>query len=493
MTLHEYMESLRQKTVAVLGIGVSNTPLVQLLLRSGIRVTACDKRTKEQLGTLADELEQAGCTLRLGPDYLEGLHEDVIFRTPGLRPDVPQLAAAVANGSVLTSEMEEFFRVCPCPIIAVTGSDGKTTTTTIIAELLKAAGNTVWVGGNIGHPLLCDADRMRPQDYAVLELSSFQLMTMDRSPHIAVVTNLAPNHLDMHKDMAEYVAAKENIFRYQRPGDIAVFNQDNDITRQQALRAVGAVRLFSRRSEPEEGVFDAAAVAHYRDVIACCRKYGVEPFVTLHHFSSPKWLISKGGWEASTTPEDFAHYVRFIIGELGSELHYICTINEANMGIQVAAIAERYKRQMMAQMQAAQSGGNSADGSVQVGINLQKMMEGQKAAAAENLEVFGVEKVENFTSMRTREGDLLILKAHELAKKEIKALYPDIKVGLTLSLHDIQPQEDGMERAKKEWDEEFMHYLPYIKDDDFLGVQNYTRSLIGADGFQPRMVQSLHR
>ena len=239
------------------------------------------------------------------------------------------------------------------------------------------------------------------------------------------------------------------------------------------------------RIEPEEGHFDSEAVDHYKAVIACCKKYGIEPFVTLHHFSSPKWLISKGGWEASTTPEDFAHYVRFIIGELGSELHYICTINEANMGIQVAAIAERYKRQMMAQMQAAQSGGNSADGSVQVGINLQKMMEGQKAAAAENLEVFGVEKVENFTSMRTREGDLLILKAHELAKKEIKALYPDIKVGLTLSLHDIQPQEDGMERAKKEWDEEFMHYLPYIKDDDFLGVQNYTRSLIGAAGQLP--------
>ena len=239
------------------------------------------------------------------------------------------------------------------------------------------------------------------------------------------------------------------------------------------------------RIEPEEGHFDSEAVDHYKAVIACCKKYGIEPFVTLHHFSSPKWLISKGGWEASTTPEDFAHYVRFIIGELGSELHYICTINEANMGIQAAAIAERYKRQMMAQMQAAQSGGNSADGSVQVGINLQKMMEGQKAAAAETLEVFGVEKVENFTSMRTREGDLLILKAHELAKKEIKALYPDIKVGLTLSLHDIQPQEDGMERAKKEWDEEFMHYLPYIKDDDFLGVQNYTRSLIGADGQLP--------
>jgi len=148
-----------------------------------------------------------------------------------------------------------FFQVCPCHMIAVTGSDGKTTTTTIIAELLKAAGRTVHVGGNIGQPLLCQADDMGPEDWAVLELSSFQLMTMDRSPHIAVVTNLAPNHLDVHKDMAEYVAAKENIFRYQRPGDIAVFNQDNDITRQQAGRAVGTVRLFSRQSEPEEGVF----------------------------------------------------------------------------------------------------------------------------------------------------------------------------------------------------------------------------------------------
>ena len=255
MTLREYVDSLRNKTVAVLGIGVSNTPLVRLLLDHGIRVTACDKRTREELGALADELERGGCSLRLGPDYLEGLHEDVIFRTPGLRPDMPQIAAAVSGGSVLTSEMEAFFQVCPCPIIAVTGSDGKTTTTTIIAELLKAAGKTVWLGGNIGHPLLCDADRMRPEDYAVLELSSFQLMTMERSPHIAVVTNLAPNHLDMHRDMAEYVAAKENIFRHQRPGDIAVFNADNSITAEQSSRAVGRSRLFSRQSEPRDGVF----------------------------------------------------------------------------------------------------------------------------------------------------------------------------------------------------------------------------------------------
>ena len=255
MTLRDYVDSLRNKTVAVLGIGVSNTPLVRLLLDHGIRVTACDKRTREELGALADELEGAGCALRLGPDYLEGLHEDVIFRTPGLRPDTPQIAAAVANGSVLTSEMEAFFQVCPCPIIAVTGSDGKTTTTTIIAELLKAAGNTVWLGGNIGHPLLCDAEGMQPHDYAVLELSSFQLMTMDRSPHIAVVTNLAPNHLDIHRDMAEYVAAKENIFRHQTSGDIAVFNADNAITAEQSTRAAGRSRRFSRQSPLSDGVF----------------------------------------------------------------------------------------------------------------------------------------------------------------------------------------------------------------------------------------------
>ena len=255
MTLQEYIASLRGRTVAVIGIGVSNTPLLRLLLREGIAVTACDRSDRAKLGALAEELETAGAVLRLGDGYLQDLDQDVIFRTPGLRPDVPELEAARARGSVITSEMEVFFRVCPCPIIAVTGSDGKTTTTTIIAELLRAAGKTVWLGGNIGHPLLCEADNMRPDHCAVLELSSFQLMTMTQSPHIAVVTNLAPNHLDMHKDMAEYVAAKENIFRHQRPGDIAVFNADNAITAEQSARAVGRSRLFSRRTEIADGVF----------------------------------------------------------------------------------------------------------------------------------------------------------------------------------------------------------------------------------------------
>ena len=255
MTLRDYLDSLKNRSVAVIGIGVSNTPLIELLAAEGIFVTACDRRDRAALGDLADRLEGAGVALQLGDDYLDHLHHDVIFRTPGLRPDVAPIRKAVEQGSELTSEMEVFFQVCPCPIIAVTGSDGKTTTTTIIAELLKAAGYTVHVGGNIGHPLLCEAGNMRASDYAVLELSSFQLMSMTCSPHIAVVTNLAPNHLDWHRDMDEYVWAKENLIRHQGAEDIAVFNLDNDVTRELAGRAKGRVRFFSRQNEAADGVF----------------------------------------------------------------------------------------------------------------------------------------------------------------------------------------------------------------------------------------------
>lgn len=255
MTFEEYLHSLQNKTVAVVGIGVSNQPLIELLLSRGVAVTACDKKDRAALGALADCLEAQGCRLHLGADYLKGLDQDVIFRTPGMRPDLPELTAAVERGSRLTSEMEVFFEVCPCTRIAVTGSDGKTTTTTIIAELLKRAGRTVHLGGNIGHPLLAETGEMAPGDIAVLELSSFQLLTMTHSPHIAVVTNLAPNHLDVHKDFAEYISAKENIFTHQTVEDIAVFNADNEITAGEASRAVGRARLFSRKQELEDGVF----------------------------------------------------------------------------------------------------------------------------------------------------------------------------------------------------------------------------------------------
>lgn len=256
MTFSEYLNSLKNKTVAVIGIGVSNRPLIEALLKAGISVVACDRKDRAGLGAYAQQLEAMGARLQLGENYLRDLDQDVIFRTPGMRPDVPALLTAAEKGSVITSEMEIFFEVCPCPIIAVTGSDGKTTTTTIIAELLRHAGQTVHLGGNIGHPLLVEADTMKPADTAVLELSSFQLLTMKtKSPHVAVITNLAPNHLDVHKGMDEYVSAKENIFLHQTENDLAVFNADNGITRAQSQRAVGTVRLFSREEEPEEGVF----------------------------------------------------------------------------------------------------------------------------------------------------------------------------------------------------------------------------------------------
>lgn len=255
LTMQDYLAKLKGKTVAVIGIGISNTPLVKMLLRAGIKVTACDKNRREEFGGLAEELESLGAELHLGPDYLRGLDQDIIFRTPGLRPDVPELLLAQAKGSVVTSEMEAFFQVCPCHTIAVTGSDGKTTTTTIIANLLREAGLHTFLGGNIGKPLLPDVDGMEPDDWAVLELSSFQLMSMGQSPEIAVVTNLAPNHLDVHKSMAEYTAAKENIFSHQSPEEKAIFNYDNEITRGFAECAPGRSVLFSRKRELSQGIY----------------------------------------------------------------------------------------------------------------------------------------------------------------------------------------------------------------------------------------------
>ena len=256
MTLLEYIESIRDRRITVIGIGVSNLPLIRRLAAAGCRVTACDRRERAALEA-ADELERLGVTLSLGDAYLDEIRADVIFRTPGIRPDLPPIAKAVEEGAVLTSEMEVFFEVCPCRIVAVTGSDGKTTTTTLISELLKAAGKTVYLGGNIGHPLLCEADEMDPEGFAVVELSSFQLMTMNgRSPDVAVVTNLAPNHLDVHKDMEEYTEAKANICRRQGPGCVTVLNRDNDITAGFASVTGGEIRWFSMKQTQANGVFN---------------------------------------------------------------------------------------------------------------------------------------------------------------------------------------------------------------------------------------------
>ena len=256
MTLDSYINGLKGRSIAVIGVGVSNRPLLKLLLDAGCDVTARDARTREKLGEeLAAQLERAGCRLRLGEDYLGELEEEVIFRTPGLHPFKPELVAARERGALVTSEMEAFFSLCPCRIAAVTGSDGKTTTTTILSELLKKEGYTVWLGGNIGTPLLDKVPQMRPEHFAVLELSSFQLHSMKCRPDIAVITNVSPNHLDVHPSYEDYQTAKKQIFLGQKQDDVLVLNADNAITRSFAPEAKGQVRFFSRAETPEEGVY----------------------------------------------------------------------------------------------------------------------------------------------------------------------------------------------------------------------------------------------
>ena len=247
MTFEQYFTALRGKKIAVLGLGVSNRPLVRLLLEFGCDVTGCDRTPREKLDQEVLELEAAGCHLRCGDTYLEGVEADVLFRTPGMHPGNPAIRALAEKGAYVTSEMEVFFEVCPCNLIAVTGSDGKTTTTTLVSEMLKADGKTVWLGGNIGTPLLPLVRQMKPEDFAVVELSSFQLMDMTRSPARAVVTNLSPNHLDVHKDMEEYVQAKTNIFHFQDENGLLVLNHDNAIT--DAFVGKGRTVKFSRQGK----------------------------------------------------------------------------------------------------------------------------------------------------------------------------------------------------------------------------------------------------
>ncbi len=234
------------------------------------------------------------------------------------------------------------------------------------------------------------------------------------------------------------------------------------------------------RIEPEEGKFDEVETEHYRRVIACLREHGIEPVVTLHHFSSPVWLIKKGGWEAESTVQYFRRYAEYAAKNLLQGVKYVCTINEANMGIQIASISERYMKIMREAGAKA-----SMEGSVQVGMNFDSMMESMRYSAEENAKVFGTPQPQIFVSSRTKEGDILIMRAHMAAKEAIKAVCPEAKVGLTLSLHDLQCTPGGEKYVKQAWDEEFTHYLPYIGDDDFLGVQNYTRTVYGKDGELP--------
>lgn len=249
MTLKEYEDFIKGKKVSVIGIGVSNMPLIRFLTKFGACVTARDKKEREAIAEKAAELESIGVTLVCGEKYLDGISDDIIFKTPGMRPDNPYLLEAAEKGSVLTSEMELFFELCPCRIFAVTGSDGKTTTTTLIYNILKQAGYTCYLGGNIGRPLIGDIEKIKESDMAVLELSSFQLFSMKKSANTAVVTNLSPNHLDWHKNMAEYEEAKKNVYKFQNENDTLIVNYDNEITRRMYGEAKGKAVYFSRKEK----------------------------------------------------------------------------------------------------------------------------------------------------------------------------------------------------------------------------------------------------
>lgn len=252
----DFKDFIFGKNVAVVGIGVSNIPLIDFLYGLGSRITAFDKKSEEQLGGVAIEFRKKGINLELGENYLDNLTGfDVVFKTPSMRIDCDALLKVKNEGAYITSEMEEFVRYCKCKVYGITGSDGKTTTTSIISELLKEQGYNTWTGGNIGTPLFSKIEEIEEDDRVVLELSSFQLMTMTSPIDVAIVTNLAPNHLDMHKDMDEYIDSKKNVFLHQRATDTLVINRENAITYNFSKEALGEIRLFSSKRELDNGAY----------------------------------------------------------------------------------------------------------------------------------------------------------------------------------------------------------------------------------------------
>lgn len=243
----KFFRDLKGKKVAFIGAGVSHKKLIEIFAQKGAEVTLCDKKKIEDFGEYAQVLQKNNVKLSLGENYLEGLKgQDMIMRTPGFEFYTPRLVRRGEDGAQITSEMELFFRLCPCKIYAVTGSDGKTTTTTLISEMLKAAGKTVHLGGNIGKALLPVVGSVQADDVAVVELSSFQLISMHRSPDVAVVTNVTPNHLDHHKDMQEYIDAKRNILLYQNSDGKAVLGYENPISKAMEDDVKGKCTFFSR-------------------------------------------------------------------------------------------------------------------------------------------------------------------------------------------------------------------------------------------------------
>ena len=253
--LIEFNNYLKGRKVAVIGLGVSNIPLIDYLHDLKSEVTFFDSREIDDIDKkIVDKIVDYGMSFSFGKGYLEKLVGfDIIFRSPSCLPTVPELAKEAERGAIITTEIEMVIELCPCLVIGITGSDGKTTTTTLISEIIKEDGHTCFLGGNIGTPLFTKIKEMQPEDIVVLELSSFQLMNMKISPKISVITNITPNHLNIHTDMEEYVEAKKNIFKYQDKDGLVILNYDNEITRECSKEAPGNVMFFSSKDKNVNG------------------------------------------------------------------------------------------------------------------------------------------------------------------------------------------------------------------------------------------------
>ena len=255
--LIEFNNYLRGRKVAVIGLGVSNIPLIDYLHDLKSNVTFFDGREIDEIDkNIIDKIVNYGMSFSFGKGYLEKLVGfDIIFRSPSCLPTVPELVEEAKRGAIITTEVEMVIELCPCLVIGITGSDGKTTTTTLISEIIKEDGRNCFLGGNIGTPLFTRIHEMQPEDIVVLELSSFQLMNMKISPKISVITNITPNHLNIHTDMEEYVEAKKNIFKYQDKEGLVILNYDNEATRSCAEEAPGNVVFFSSKDKNVNGYF----------------------------------------------------------------------------------------------------------------------------------------------------------------------------------------------------------------------------------------------
>lgn len=253
--LQEFEEYIRFRKVAIIGLGVSNLPLIDYMYENQARVTVFDDREIDSIPKeIMDKITTYGFEFSFGKDNLKKLKNfSIIFRSPSCLPTKPELQAEEERGAIVTTEIEMLMKMCPCKIIGVTGSDGKTTTTSLITAILKQGGYNVYLGGNIGTPLFTKLSEIKPDDIVVLELSSFQLMGMQISPDIAVITNITPNHLNIHKDYDEYIDAKKNIFKYQDESGIVVLNYDNEITKNCSKEAKGKVIFFSGKEKLDDG------------------------------------------------------------------------------------------------------------------------------------------------------------------------------------------------------------------------------------------------